>query len=340
MTNILKKICNFVLQDFKKQKIFRNMDSLSKITAPIGDEMVSFEAMLLRTVANDYPVMGEIVDKLVNLKGKRMRPILTLLVAKMLGGIDDKHMAGAVIMEITHNASLIHDDVIDEASLRRGELTLNAHLRSKGAVLAGDFLLACGIDVGVKSGNYRAVEIAARTLKQLVEGELQQAQNALLLTTTIEDYFRIIDLKTAYLLAASAEVGASGEHIEKMYRFGELIGQAYQIKDDILDYVGKGSGKELFNDIKEHKITLPLLCAFEECGRSEAVLEDLSRANSDNEALRRVADFVINSDAIEMCNREIDSRRGEAMQILAQYPNNEARRALETYCDFVTKRNY
>lgn len=320
------------------------MDDLNIIVAPIKSELQRFESLLDEAVRNPYPMMGEIVDKLVNLNGKRMRPILTLLVAKMVSKdgecVDNKALAGAVIMEITHNASLIHDDVIDEAHVRRGKPTLNASLRSKGAVLAGDFLLACGIELGVKYGNYRAIQIAARTLKQLVEGELQQAQAAATLSTTKEDYFGIINLKTAYLLAASAEVGTNEENVGKMYRFGELIGQAYQIKDDILDYVGDKSGKELFNDIVERKITLPMLYAFDEKGGREEIVELIKVADKDPGALQKVAHYVTSSGAIKRCELEIENRKNEALEILKQFEDSDAKNGLIQYCNFVTKRDY
>lgn len=325
------------------------MDILSQIKEPIKAELVEFEAIFNDAVSNKYIVMGDVVSNAMNLKGKRMRPILTLLVAKMLGRVEKHHLAAAVMVEVTHNASLMHDDVIDEAAVRRGKPTLNTVVGSKGAVLAGDFLLACGIETGIKYNNFRGIQITAKTLKQLVEGELEQAMRAESLEMNRENYFQIINLKTAYLLGASAEVGAYVEvgtifnhsDVEKdMYRFGELIGQAYQIKDDILDYVGSDSGKQKYNDLKEHKITLPLLVAFEKCGRREEIRNDLKSAANDSDALNRVADFVVKSGAVEACEGEVDKLREQARSILKKYPDNQARQALGLYCDFVTRRSY
>lgn len=317
------------------------MSDIKSIQHPIKDELVSFEQMFRQTISSDYPMLGAITDRLLNLSGKRMRPILTLLVARLHGPISESHLAAAVIMEMTHNASLVHDDVLDEAYQRRGTPTAMALLRSKGAVLAGDYLLTNAISLGVKYGNYRAIDIAARTLRQLVEGEMQQMHHALLLDTSEADYYQIIRLKTAYLMASSAELGAPAESAETMYRFGELIGEAFQIKDDILDLVGNGTGKVLYNDLRERKITLPLIKALEHEPRARRNMMKLLRsASASAVSAQRLAEFVVSSGGVDASEAVVEAKLAEALKILSAYPACDARNSLEAYASFVSGRKY
>lgn len=317
------------------------MTPLQEITDPIADDFTRFEELYKQTVTFTHPLSSQISRSILGTSGKRMRPMLTLLIARLHGQICDEHLVAAVVMEVTHNASLVHDDVLDEAYTRRGEFTAMAVLRSKGAVLAGDYLLTRGVSLGVKTGNYRAVDISATTLQQLVEGELQQMRHALLLDTTVENYFEIIKLKTAYLLGAAASLGAPIEKADHFYKFGELLGEAFQIQDDILDYVGDKTGKLPLNDIRESKITLPLLLALENNpSKTKIVKKHLRQAAQSQESAQYVADFVLANNGIEKAAVIVAQKRDAALALLNEYEDCPAKESLLKYANFISVRKH
>lgn len=317
------------------------MSELDHIVAPIADEFSRVKESLRSTIISDYLLLGEISRSLLSQRGKMMRPMLTLLTAKLLGAggvISKRSEAVAVMIEMIHNATLIHDDVIDEAYTRHGELTLGALLRSRSAVLAGDFLFSRGLAIASKTGAYEELNIAIAAIEALVEGELRQAAAARKMVVSREEYFEVIRLKTASLIIAATEtgaasVGAAAEDLSTMRNFGHKVGIAFQIQDDILDYTSTSTGKPRYNDITERKITLPLICAIEQAGGSESVLRAMRSGK-----IKQVADFVEKHQGVAAATAESQKIIEEAIALLDKYENSEAKSSLQKLAQFAAVR--
>ncbi len=290
--------------------------------------------MLAGALTSEHTMLQDRISPLINMKGKRMRPVLTFLVAMLHGEVNSEHIVSGAIMELTHNASLVHDDVLDEAYTRREELTTMAMMRSRGAVLAGDFLLTQGITMGIENGNYRGVDYMARTLRYLVEGELRQMRSASLGDVTFESYFEVIRLKTAHLMGACAALGAPVESEQRWYDFGVLLGEAFQIVDDVLDYVSDQSGKMQYQDLREGKITLPLLYALKDSGEDKKMRKLLRQGRWEP-----VAEFVARRGGVQRAREDIADKCQKARELLLDYPNSPAREALMEFVDFLSSRN-
>src|SRR5665647_340817 len=251
------------------------MSALTGIKRPVENEMVEFEAYFSRTMRSEIPLLNIILNYILRRKGKQMRPLLVFLTARLNGEIAESTYIAATCIELLHTASLVHDDVVDDAHERRGSLSINALWNSKIAVLLGDYLLSTGMHICVEKSRYDMLEIISEAVKSMAEGELLQLQKARKLNIKEEDYYKIIISKTAALLSACTATGARSvtedpETIQLMKDFGENIGIAFQIRDDILDYEGTGlTGKTVGNDIKEKKITLPLIHALEQSANSK-----------------------------------------------------------------------
>ena len=251
------------------------MSALTGIKRPVEIEMAEFETYFSRTMHSDIPLLNIILNYILRRKGKQMRPLLVFLTARLNGEIAESTYIAATCIELLHTASLVHDDVVDDAHERRGSLSINALWNSKIAVLLGDYLLSSGMHICVEKSSYDMLEIISEAVKSMSEGELLQLQKARKLNIKEEDYYKIIISKTAALLSACTACGARSvtedpETIQLMKDFGENIGIAFQIRDDILDYEGTGlTGKAVGNDIKEKKITLPLIHALEQSGNSK-----------------------------------------------------------------------
>lgn len=311
---------------------------------PILEYLAEYNELLVRTIASRQSSLKQITTHLLNPSGKQMRPILTLLMAQIHGPINRKTMAAAILFEMIHWATLIHDDVVDEAYMRRSELTLNAMVRSKTAVLVGDYLFTRGLALNSREGNYHAIDGATSAIELVVDGELKQSEFATKLTTVREDYFEIIRLKTAVLIAYSAREGAasiagvSPLQIERSYHLGEMLGMAFQIQDDILDIEGAQSGKAKCNDLKERKITLPLIIAMEQAGRSEA-LKHLRRAAGSKQSLEWLLGFIAENKGVEQSRSVMMEYHNRALECIESYEPSPTRDALMKYADFVVGRN-
>src|SRR5664280_1944712 len=251
------------------------MSALTGIKKPVETEMAEFERYFSRTMHSDIPLLNIILNYILRRKGKQMRPLLVFLTARLNGEIAESTYIAATCIELLHTASLVHDDVVDDAHERRGSLSINALWNSKIAVLLGDYLLSTGMHICVEKSRYDMPEIISEAVKSMAEGELLQLQKARKLNIKEEDYYKIIISKTAALLSACTATGARSvtedpETIQLMKDFGENIGIAFQIRDDILDYEGtRLTGKTVGNDIKEKKITLPLIHALEQSANSK-----------------------------------------------------------------------
>jgi octaprenyl-diphosphate synthase len=322
------------------------MSVLDKIKKPIEKEMAEFEAYFSRTMRSDIPLLNIILNYILRRKGKQMRPLLVFLTARLNGNISESTYVAATFIELLHTASLVHDDVVDDAHERRGALSINALWNSKIAVLVGDYMLSKGMLISVEKNRFDMLEIVSEAVKSMSEGELLQLQKSRKLNITEEDYFRIILSKTAALISACTACGARSvtdnpDVIQLMKEFGENIGIAFQIKDDLLDYEGTGlTGKAPGNDIKEKKITLPLIYALEQSSYSKKrhILEIVRNRKKSKSEIAEVIGFVSEYGGMEYAEMKMNQYRDKAMAILDSYPDSEIKISLKEFVFYTTTR--
>lgn len=276
-----------------------------------------------------------------------MRPMLVFLSAKLNGEINDSSYVAASLIELLHTATLIHDDVVDESFERRGFFSINALWKSKIAILIGDYLLARGLLLAIEKKEFELLEIVSEAVKEMSEGELLQIQKSRKLNITEEDYFEIIRKKTATLIAACAasgtkSVGANGEIIQKMKMFGEYVGMAFQIKDDIFDYQKTGIlGKPTGNDIKEKKLTLPLIHCLENAKSSEKrrILRLIRKHHKNSKKVIEIILFVREHGGIDYSIQKMNEFKEKALNILNEFPSGQARNSLADLVNYTTERD-
>lgn len=322
------------------------MSTLSDIKRPVASEMRRFESYFSHTLQSDIPFFHVILNNFVRRKGKQMRPLLVFLAARLNGEVNETTYVAATFIELLHTATLVHDDVVDEASERRGLPSINVLYNSKIAVLLGDYLLAQGLLISVEKNTYSMLEIISDAVREIVRGELIQMQKTRKLDIREEDYFRIIRMKTATLISACTACGARSvtedkDVIGRMKSFGENIGIAFQIRDDLLDYSGDGlTGKREGNDIKEKKITLPLIHALRETGPVERrrIIRIIRKKKKTRKEIREVIDFVTASGGIEYAEVKMKEYSDAAIQLLETYPDSETKSALTEFVIFSTLR--
>jgi octaprenyl-diphosphate synthase len=322
------------------------MAGLSDIKKPVAAEMREFESYFRRTLQSDIPFFHVILDNFLRRKGKQMRPLLVFLTARLNGTVNETTYVAATFIELLHTATLVHDDVVDDASERRGLPTINVLYNSKIAVLVGDYLLAQGMLISVEKQKYKMLGIISDAVREIVRGELVQLQKTRKLDIREEDYFRIIRMKTATLIAACTACGASSvtedpETVARMKELGENIGVAFQIKDDLLDYTGDGlTGKREGNDIKEKKITLPLIHALRESGPLERrhIIRLIRKKKKSPRVIREVIEFVRKHQGLEYAESKMQEYSDRAIQILEEYPDSETKSALIEFVIFSTLR--
>ena len=322
------------------------MSALTGIKKPVETEMAEFEAYFSRTMRSDIPLLNIILNYILRRKGKQMRPLLVFLTAKLNGVIVESTYIAATCIELLHTASLVHDDVVDDAQERRGSLSINALWNSKIAVLLGDYLLSTGMHICVEKSRYDMLEIISEAVKSMSEGELLQLQKARKLNIKEEDYYKIIISKTAALLAACTACGARSvseetETIQLMKDFGENIGIAFQIRDDILDYEGTGlTGKTVGNDIKEKKITLPLIHALEQSANSKKrhILNIVITKKKTRAEIGEVISFVMDYGGLNYAELKMNQYRDKALAILDSYPDSEVKESLKEFVYYTTSR--
>lgn len=333
------------------------MANLDDIILPVEADFRAFGELLKEVTVSEQPFMRPITRDILRSGGKQMRPLLTLLTAALHGDEGDpKVQAAAVLIEMIHWSTLVHDDVIDEAYVRRGQWTPGTLLRSKSAVLVGDYLFSKGLAQASRAGSFGAMRSATRAIELIVNGELMQMEHARLMDNTEAVYMDIIRHKTAVLIASAAECGVlpvfgddpDAPQVRTMYRFGELLGLAFQIKDDLLDFgfaedgTRLNTGKVLCNDLRERKMTLPLIHALEEAPQAERrkVLKHLRRAAEDNESVEWLRDFVGRSTGAAYSVQVMEGYHREALVLLEAYPDSPVRRALEAYAAYVVGRAF
>jgi len=323
------------------------MSVVDKIKVPIKDEMKKFEPFFRSSMQTKVPLLNIIMNYLLRRKGKQMRPMFVFLTAKMLKDeVDESSYTGASLIELLHTATLIHDDVVDESYERRGFFSINALWKSKISVLVGDYLLSKGLLLAVEHNEYELLKIVSVAVQEMSEGELLQIQKSRKLNLSEEVYYDIIRKKTASLIAACTACGAKSSGaddslVEKMWQFGEYVGMAFQIKDDLLDYQNNGGiGKPSGNDIKEKKLTLPIIYALDKSSLTEKkkMLSVVKRHNKNKQKVQEVIDFVIAKGGIEYASRQMHEYKKKAVDILEDMPDNEAKNALKELVNYVVTR--
>ena len=325
----------------------KQMSVLTEIRKPVEKEMEAFEAYFSRNMNSEIPLLKIILNYILRRKGKQMRPLLVFLTAKLNGEISEPTFVAATLIELLHTASIVHDDVVDDASERRGSLSINALWNSKIAVLAGDYMLSKGLLISVEKSRYDMLEIVSEAVKSMAEGELLQLQKSRKLNIKEEVYYKIIGSKTAALIAACTATGARSvtedpEAIQLMRDFGENIGIAFQIRDDILDYESNGlTGKAAGNDIKEKKITLPLIYALENTSsiQKKRILSVVKTKKKTKAEIRQVIDFVVDAGGLDYAESKMNMFRDKALAILDTYPDSAVRESLRKFVNYTTSRN-
>jgi octaprenyl-diphosphate synthase len=320
---------------------------MKKAIQLIDQDLTKFEDYFSKAVKSNAPLLDRIMQYIVKRKGKQMRPMFVLLSARLGGEITTTTYRAASLVELLHTATLVHDDVVDEAPERRGFFSINALWKNKIAVLVGDYLLSKGLLLSLANNDYRILQILSEAVKLMSEGELLQIQKSRNLNLDENIYYEIIKGKTASLLSSACAAGASTtfkeeNNIEKMQQFGEKVGMAFQIKDDLFDYNSKNIGKPTGIDIKEKKLTLPLIFTLNHCDKSlrRKIIYIVKNENRNKEKVQFVIDAVKNSGGIEYAETKMLAFRDEALKILYEFEISETRNALEDLVRFTTDRSY
>ncbi len=316
--------------------ILRSNKSLEEIKAPVAEEVNAFNAHFRQAMSSKVPLLDKITYYIVRRKGKQMRPMFVFLCAKLCGTISDSTYVAASYVELLHTASLVHDDVVDDANERRGFFSINALWKNKIAVLVGDFLLSRGLLMAIKNKEFLLLEIMAGAVEKMIEGELLQIEKARRLDIKEEIYYEIIKNKTASLIAAACASGAAStteeaEVVERIRNFGEKIGIAFQIKDDLFDYGTDDVGKPLGIDIKEKKMTLPLIYALDNAPSStkRKIINIIKRNNNRPEKVAEVVNFVRESGGLEYAKKIMHQFKEEAFESLETFPDSAAKTSLK-----------
>lgn len=319
--------------------------SLKDIKQPISKELDIFEKKFKETMRSNAPLLDTITNYIVSRKGKQMRPMFVFLSAKLCGGITDTTYVAASLVEILHTATLVHDDVVDDSYKRRGFFSINALWKNKIAVLVGDFLLAKGLLISIESKQFILLELLSNTIKEMSEGELLQLEKARKLDIKESVYFDIIRQKTASLIASACASGAASafagdEKIAQLKLLGEKIGMAFQIKDDLFDYDEIDVGKPLGIDIKERKMTLPLIFALNnvDTATKRKMINIIKNDNTDKEKVHWLIAQVKSSGGIQYAEKYMQQYREEALAILATFPQSDARKAIADLIDYTISR--
>lgn len=322
------------------------MLKLEEIKKPIAAELDIFERRFKESMRSSVPLLDRITHYIVKRKGKQMRPMFVFFAAGTCGGINDSTHRGAALVELVHTATLVHDDVVDNSYQRRGFFSVNALWKNKIAVLVGDFLLSKGLSLSVKNQDFEFLRILNEAVTEMSEGELLQMEKARRLDINESVYFEVIRQKTASLIASCCACGAassnaSEEIIKKMHAFGEKVGIAFQIKDDLFDFGFDDVGKPLGIDIKEKKLTLPLIYALNNTNREKKryIINLVKNHNEDQKKVAEVIDFVRSSGGLDYAKEKMLVYQTEAFEILKTFPDSQYKIGLEQLVRFTTERN-
>ena len=323
------------------------MSLIESIRQPIIAEMQAFKRVFASALKSDNPLISSVNDYILQGSGKQLRPILTLLSAKLCGSVNEATYKGALALELLHNASLIHDDVVDFTMERRGRLSINARWSNKIAVLSGDYMLSNALVSATKTDNLQILKAVANIGMELSDGELIQLMNTSKLKITEKDYFNIIRKKTALLFATCTEVGALSanadmEDREHLKKFGENLGLCFQIKDDIFDYyqdieIGKPTG----NDLQDGKVTLPLIYALQNAENTdkEKIISIIESKNFSDENIKLIMEFSRNMGGVDYAENSMNNFKNEAIKELAGFADCAEKEALIQCAEFASQRN-
>ena len=323
------------------------MKITEQIKKPIAYEMELFEQKFQLSMASKVALLNRITHYIVNRKGKQMRPMFVFLVAKMMnnGEVSERTYRGASVIELIHTATLVHDDVVDDSNRRRGFFSINALWKNKIAVLIGDYLLSKGLLLSIDNNDFDLLKIISVAVREMSEGELLQIEKARQLDITEDVYYEIIRQKTATLIAACCSLGAcsvkpESNDVETFRKFGELCGMAFQIKDDLFDYGAQKIGKPTGIDIKEQKMTLPLIYALNNCTKKEKnwVINSIKNHNKDKQRVKEVISFVKEKGGLDYAVGKMLQYRDEALELLSTYPKSDYKAALELMVNYVVDR--
>jgi len=319
---------------------------LSEITQPIKSELETFSQIYRESLRSRVGLVDLVTRYIIRQKGKKIRPLLVLLSAKVAGGINERSYRGAVLVELLHTATLVHDDVVDSADKRRGLWSINKVFKNKIAVLMGDYLLSKGLLIAMEGKDYDFLEVVTNTVKRMSEGELLQIQKTRKLDIDEETYFRVISDKTASLIETCCTIGAMSttsdqEYISAMGEFGKNLGISFQIRDDILDYEGSLSitGKRAGGDIKEKKITLPLIYSLNQVSSVKAAeIRKIIKNGKEKTNVDEVINFVRENKGIDYAVVQARTYSQKAKDALTKLPDSQSKLALEALVDFVVDR--
>lgn len=321
------------------------MSIVDKIKEPITSEMGIFEDKFRASMRSSVPLLDKITHYIVKRKGKQLRPMFVFLSAKACGNVNESTYRAASLIELLHTATLVHDDVVDDAHTRRGFFSVNALWKNKIAVLVGDYLLSRGLLLAIDNKDFQILQLVSEAVREMSEGELLQIEKARRLDIDENVYYDIIRKKTASLIASccavgAASAGASEENIAQLKKFGELCGLAFQIKDDLFDYGNDDIGKPTGNDIKEKKMTLPLIYALQQASWLEkrSIINIVKNNNNNPEKVKKVIDFVLASGGLEYAQKKMYEFRDQSLQLLEQLPKNEAVNSLRLLVNYTTER--
>lgn len=323
--------------------------SLKVISSPIKANLEEFDIFFKDLMKTDVPLLDIVLRYMTKKKGKRIRPILVFLSAQLAGEINHRTYVGASMVELLHTATLVHDDVVDKAKVRRGLVSINAKWNNKIAVLVGDYLLSKGLMVAMDNNEPYFLNETSKTVKRLSEGELLAIERVKKTKIDEETYYKIISDKTAALISTCTKIGAMSatddeEYQQRMEEFGEYLGMAFQLKDDLFDYLASESfiGKPVGNDIKEKKITLPLIYSFEKSEKSEAkkIKKMIKKGNLSKKDIKYIVNYAKVNGGVDYTYQKAEEYKAKALNLLDFFPDGEAKTALTELSDFVVTREF
>mgnify|MGYP001238442590 FL=1 len=322
------------------------MNVLKEIKKPIEKEMMLFEEKFKKNMKSHVPLLDKIMHYIIKRKGKQMRPMFIFLTAKLHGEINNSTYRAASLIELLHTATLVHDDVVDDANIRRGFFSINALWKNKISVLVGDYLLSQGLMLSVENEEFELLKIVSNAVREMSQGELLQIEKSRKLDIKEDVYFEIIRQKTAALIAACCACGATSvkqnkDIIKKMYSFGEYIGIAFQMKDDLFDYENNLTiGKPVGIDIKEQKMTLPIIYTLNQVNQNEKnfIINIIKNHNTNEKKVAKVINIVRKNNGIEYTTQKMIDYKKRALEILKEFKNNEAKKSLKLLVNHVIER--
>lgn len=320
---------------------------IDKIIEPVKENLAEFELYYNSQFKSKTPLLNMILRYMANRGGKKLRPALVFLTAGLFGEVNKRAFTGAAMIELLHNATLVHDDVVDDSNQRRGFLSINAIWKNKIAVLVGDYLLSKGLLAAVEGNEYDFLRVTSSSVQKMSEGELLSLESSRKMKFSEELYYEITRDKTAVLLRSCCEIGAISqsqppEVVEKMGNFGEMLGMAFQITDDVFDYTKANYiiGKPVGNDLKEKKVTLPLLMAFRESDKSEidSILKKIKNGKLEKKEINNIIEFVKSKNGVEAAKAKAEEYINQSIALLEEFDNVQYKDSLIDFANYVIKR--